>query len=187
VAGEGRQSTRPGTQIRRAARPDRARRLSRSRSLVPAGCWPRPRRHPQNPGPPLGSKRPRSPACLSVSAAGAYPTRPLATAATFIPVRCVAALARQQMPLCVVPTNRTEGDCSSTLGGPGLGYRELLASLASAQTQLQPAGQATRAACLYIAVLVANVLICRICAARRSGVSPAQPGGTRREVPGSDG
>jgi len=33
----------------------------------------------------------------------------------------------------------------------------------------------------------ASTLICRVCAARRSGVSPAQPGGTRREVPGSDG
>jgi hypothetical protein len=34
--------------------------------------------------------------------------------------------------------------------------------LASGQTRLQSAGQATRAACLYIAALIANVLICRI-------------------------
>jgi len=32
-----------------------------------------------------------------------------------------------------------------------------------------------------------DLLSCRICAARRPVISPAQPGGTRREVPGSDG
>jgi len=32
-----------------------------------------------------------------------------------------------------------------------------------------------------------DALSCRSCAARRSVISPAQPGGTRREVPGSDG
>jgi 2-iminobutanoate/2-iminopropanoate deaminase len=32
-----------------------------------------------------------------------------------------------------------------------------------------------------------DVVSCLVCAARRSVISPAQPGGTRREIPGSDG
>src|SRR5580658_1174218 len=51
--------------------------------------------------------------------------------------------------------------------GSACGYQEHFTSLASGQTRLQSSDQPTRAVCLYIAALIANVLICVVTSPRK--------------------
>jgi hypothetical protein len=64
--------------------------------------------------------------------------------------------------LCAASLLRTEPPLDDQNGGSARGYQELFASLAAGQTGYSPAGQVTGTVYLYVAALIANVLICRM-------------------------